>query len=193
MVDYNMLPGINTFESCLCKLTHQLLNNMQINQMTYTVLSLFTNLQLICLLMRPEYIFNWSFTVVGYLPLVAKYISFDSLLKMFPSLFLPLLCLITVMIFLTVLLATCIAANLFLSTRRSSAVQLLLPFLNMLLYLFKTLLTLPCFTIIAIGLSSSARDYIKIPLTSPIIIIFLSVFNLLGITIIQLYLIICYH
>ena len=144
-------------EEKYCGLIHELLKNFKLNQISFVILKIFEAMQIIHFTMREEFDFIWKSSLPYYLDLVLNYISFDYLIKKSPSIFFTILIITVCISLLTILSLIFISCKVSRDIKTPTYIKLIVPLINLILILFKTILQIPCTYILIIGLVYSIR------------------------------------
>ncbi len=119
-------------------------------------------MQLIYFVMRAQNSYHWNFSFISYLSIFINYTVADSNIRMSNAIFDPLLNVIAVSLFLVITLGFVIGVQAGWGKKMPLAIKILIPLLNMLLYLFKYIFTIPTLQVIFICLSPKALKTLDI-------------------------------
>lgn len=125
-------------------------------QITYFVMRMETN----------DY--HWNFSVVSYFSIFLNYTVVDSNLKINPGLFGPFLYVMVVGLMVVLGLGLVIGVHAGWGKKMPTFVKILIPVLNVMACLFKTLLTIPAMQLIFICFSPTASTLLKLTVDTSI-------------------------
>ena len=106
--------------------------------------------------------YHWNFSVVSYFSIFLNYTVVDSNLKINPSLFGPFLYVMVVSLMVVLALGVVIGVHAGWGKKMPMFVKIMIPVLNVMAYLFKTLLTIPAMQLVFICFSQSASTLLKL-------------------------------
>jgi hypothetical protein len=119
-------------------------------------------MQLTYFVMRVQVSYHWNFSFVAYLSIFINYTAADSNIRMNSIIFNPLLYLITLLLLLVVGLGVVIGVQAGWGKKMPLIIKFLIPILNIFLYFFKYILTIPTLQIIFICFSPKAQATLNI-------------------------------
>lgn len=106
--------------------------------------------------------YHWNFSVVSYFSIFLNYTVVDSNLKINPSLFGPFLYVMVVSLMIALVLGVVIGVHAGWGKKMPMLVKILIPILNVMACLFKTLLTIPAMQLVLICFSPTASAILKL-------------------------------
>lgn len=129
-----------------------------------------------------EISYHWNFSFVAYFSIFVNYTVVDSNIRLSSLIFAPLIYLIAISLLLVIILGILIGVQAGWGKKMPLFIKILIPILNIFLYFFKSILTIPTLQIIFICLSPKAvtslglaYDSIYLVFGSLILIFFLMV------------------
>lgn len=128
----------------------------------FLVIKILEYMQLTYFVMRVQDSHNWNFSFVGYFSIFINYTVVDGNIRADSSFFNPILYLIIFALFLVITLGVVIGVQAGWGIKINLLVKIIIPVLNVLLYLFKCILTIPTLQVIFICLSPNALQSLNI-------------------------------
>lgn len=112
--------------------------------------------------MRVQNSYHWNFSFISYLSIFINYTVVDSNIRTHTGIFDPLLSIIAISLFLVIALAVIIGVQAGWGKKMPLFIKILIPVLNLLLYLFKYILAIPTLQVIFICFSPKALTSLSI-------------------------------
>jgi len=128
----------------------------------YLVIKILEYMQLTYFAMRVQDSYHWNFSFVGYFSMFVNYTVVDGNIRFNNSFFNPFLHLIIFALFLVITLGVVIGVQAGWGKKINLLVKIIIPVLNVLLYFFKYILTIPTLQVIFICLSPNALQSLNI-------------------------------
>ena len=112
--------------------------------------------------MRVESEYHWNLSIASYFSILVNRIVVESNIRLNPGIFIPMLYITTSVLFLIIVFGVLIGTQAGWGVKMPLFVKILVPVLNILLFLFMTVITIPASQLIFICFDKNTSSILKI-------------------------------